>query len=263
MPHDLHEPLVLLVEGGRDRLVELLIEAVGVVLRSLIGIAYRVGRVPRNLVEVGDRQENRYGRLGREYGKISFDKKLLPDDPALERVTPGYPLFEAVRRDFLARTENHVQRGAVFYDLHLAPVVRDDQVQRIAVEVAIKHERERGWEVESVESENRGFDLISRRPHPEDPKTFIEVRFIEVKGRAGVGVVALSENEYRTAERLKGDFWLYAVFNCAGTPYRPKPCPAGMAVDYDGGTLPAWPSEHPASRKEQGLIHVKPDSRHR
>ena len=58
--------------------------------------------------------------------------------------------------------------------------------------------------VESVESENRGFDLISRRPHPEDPKTFIEVRFIEVKGRAGVGVVALSENEYRhgrTAQR--------------------------------------------------------------
>jgi len=39
-----------------------------------------------------------------------------------------------------------------------------------------------------------------------------------VKGRAGVGVVALSENEYRTAERLKGDYWLYAVFNCGGTP---------------------------------------------
>ena len=44
------------------------------------------------------------------------------------------------------------------------------------------------------------------------------MRFIEVKGRAGVGVVALSENEYRTAERLKEDYWLYAVFNCAGTP---------------------------------------------
>ena len=100
----------------------------------------------------------------------------------------------------------------------LAPMVRDDEVERIAVELAMKHERDRGWEVESVESENRGFDLISRRPHPEDPKTFIEVRFIEVKGRAGVGVVALSENEYRTAERLKQDYWLYAVFNCAGTP---------------------------------------------
>ena len=84
--------------------------------------------------------------------------------------------------------------------------------------MATRHEEERGWVVESVEDENRGFDLISRRPHPEDTETFIEVRFIEVKGRAGVGVVALSENEYRTAERLKNDFWLYAVFNCAGTP---------------------------------------------
>jgi hypothetical protein len=95
----------------------------------------------------------------------------------------------------------------------IAPMARDDEIERTAVEVARRHEEERGWIVESVESENRGFDLISRRPHPEDPKTFIEV-----KGRAGVGVVALSENEYRTAERLKGDFWLYAVFNCAGTP---------------------------------------------
>jgi hypothetical protein len=42
------------------------------------------------------------------------------------------------------------------------------------------------------------------------------VPFIEVKGRAGVGVVALSENEYRTAQRLKADYWLYAVFNCGG-----------------------------------------------
>jgi hypothetical protein len=71
---------------------------------------------------------------------------------------------------------------------------------------------------ESVEAENRGFDLISRRPHSEDPKTFIEERFIEVKGRAGVGMIALSENEFCTAQRLKGDYWLYTVFNCAGTP---------------------------------------------
>ena len=84
--------------------------------------------------------------------------------------------------------------------------------------MATQHEEARGWQVESVESENRGFDLISRRPHSEDPKTFVEVRFIEVKGRAGVGVVALSQNEYRTAERLKNDYWLYVVFNCVGTP---------------------------------------------
>lgn len=100
----------------------------------------------------------------------------------------------------------------------MAPMVRDDEIEKIAVAEATRYEQARGWVVESVESENRGFDLISRRPNPTDPQSFIEMRFIEVKGRAGVGVVALSENEYRTAQRLKGDYWLYAVFNCAATP---------------------------------------------
>ena len=76
----------------------------------------------------------------------------------------------------------------------------------------------RGWEVESVESDNRGFDLISRKPHPHDPKTFTDVRFIEVKGRVVIGEVALSDNEFKTAERLKNDFWLYVVFNCGAKP---------------------------------------------
>ena len=58
----------------------------------------------------------------------------------------------------------------------------------------------------------------ARRPHPEDPKTAIEMRFIEVKGRAGVGEVALTANEYKTAERLRKDYWLYTVFNCASSP---------------------------------------------
>lgn len=365
---------------------------------------YRVGKVPRHLLQIGDRQEDRFGRLGREYGKVVFDKTLLTNEPTLEWVTPGHPLFETVRTDILVRTEDALRRGAVFFDLHrsqpalldvfaasikdgrshtlhrrlfvvetpladapcemlvheptilhaitpspvgtpapsdpipdrsqvelflyqkalepwvereaaarehevariarhvdislnslidrqqsqlaeflnrqiegqtvpgldgiisqaeqhldelnnrlenrrkelelerhcaiadiahlgrawvvphpertspqLAPMVRDDEIEQIAVRLAIAHEEARGWVVESVESENRGFDLISRRPHPEDAKTFIEVRFIEVKGRAGVGVVALSANEFHTAERLKTDYWLYVAFNCAGT----------------------------------------------
>ncbi len=100
----------------------------------------------------------------------------------------------------------------------LAPMVRDDEIEHIAIAFVTQHEEARGWQVESVESENRGFDLISRRSHPEDPKTFIEVRFIEVKGRTGVGEIALTANEFKTAGRLKGDYWLYAVFNCGGTP---------------------------------------------
>jgi hypothetical protein len=100
----------------------------------------------------------------------------------------------------------------------IAPMVRDDEVERIAVEMVIAFEQARGWVVQSVENDNRGFDLISRRLHPEDVKTAVEIRFIEVKGRAGIGEVALTGNEYNTAGRLKDDYWLYAVFNCASDP---------------------------------------------
>ena len=100
----------------------------------------------------------------------------------------------------------------------LAAMVRDDEIEKIAIQKVIEAEEAKGWVVKSVEKENRGFDLISRRPHPEDPETSIEVRFIEVKGRAGVGEIALSSNEYKTAERLRKDYWLYVVFNCGTKP---------------------------------------------
>jgi len=362
---------------------------------------YQIGKVPRGLWGVGERLEPRFGRLGRDYGQIVFDKSFLERDPTLEWVTPGHPLFEAVREDVGGKTGEDLQRGAVFYDIHraaparldcfsgavkdgrgnvvhrrifvveseadgrlnirqptlfldlvageeghtipdgatfagdaqvkqalieqaldpllhevagerlketdtvrrhleislnalinreslkyadlhlrteagevnlrpalkrseerldelnhrresrladldkerhctiadiqhhgrawvlphpqrlapgIAPMVRDEEIERIAVTAVIAHENARGWVVESVEQENRGFDLISRRPHPEDPATAVEVRFIEVKGRAAVGEIALTSNEYKTAERLKRDYWLYAVFTCATTP---------------------------------------------
>jgi len=367
------------------------------------GHVYRVGRVPRTLYPIGERLESRFGRLGRDYQKIVFDKALLPSDPTLEWVTPGHPLFEAVREDVIARVTDDLHRGAVFYDLHakapylldvfaasikdgrantihrrlfvvetaadgqfsmrqptllldvspaqagtavpsdlflpdrnaveqalvesalrpflvevtaqrekevetisrhmeislgelihrqnlqlaelvgrqqegvtvpglegnialaeahldelnnrlenrraelrnekqctigdihllgrawvlphpernapgIAPMVRDEEIEHIAIQEAMRHETARGWIVESVESDNRGFDLISRKPHPHDDKTFVDVRFIEVKGRVAIGEVALSTNEYRTAERLKGDYWLYVVFNCGAKP---------------------------------------------
>jgi hypothetical protein len=97
-------------------------------------------------------------------------------------------------------------------------MVQDEGVEKIAVQAVIAHEEARGWKVQSVEQDSRGFDLISRKPHPEDPQTAVEVRFIEVKGRAGVGEIALTSNEYKTAERLKKDYWLYVVFNCASKP---------------------------------------------
>jgi Protein NO VEIN, C-terminal/Helicase conserved C-terminal domain len=367
------------------------------------GHVFRIGKIPRTLQPIGERLEPRFGRLGREYQKIVFDKALLPTDPTLEWVTPGHPLFEAVRDDVAERVRDDLKRGAVFYDLQakapvrldafgasvkdgrgntvsrrlfivqadvsgvltirqptylaelafapiatplpsdscmpdragveqtlvekalnpfleeiaiqrarevetiaqhleislgelihranmslaelanrriegenipglegniaqaeahldelnnrlerrrvelamerhlaigdiehlgcawvlphpertspsIAPMVRDEEIERIAVQEVIRHETERGWVIESVEKDNRGFDIISRKPHPHDEKTFTEVRFIEVKGRAAVGEVALSDNEYKTADRLKKDYWLYVAFNCGTKP---------------------------------------------
>jgi superfamily II DNA or RNA helicase len=367
------------------------------------GHVYRIGRLPRPLVTRGEQLEPRFGKLGREYAKVVFDKALLAADVTAEWVTPGHPLFEAVRDEAADCVADDLHRGAVFLDLNasapyrldvfaaaiqdgrgrtvhrrlfivqaetggalrlrqptllldlnpapkgtavptgdglpdrpaverelvesglrpfladvvaerareldtvarhveislnelihrqnlqlaelvgrreagvnvpglegnikqaedhldelirrletrradlamerqvaigeitqvgrawvlphparmspaIAPMIRDEEIERIAVAEAIRYEEARGWVVESVETDNRGFDLISRKPHPHDEKTFTDVRFIEVKGRSGVGEVALSANEYKTAERLKQDYWLYVVFNCGATP---------------------------------------------
>lgn len=364
---------------------------------------YRIGRVPRTLWPIGERLEPRFGKLGREYKQVVFDKTLLAKEVTSEWVTPGHPLFETVREDVLSQARDDMQRGSVFFDLNastpyrldiftasirdgrgnclhrrlffvqvdvdgtmsvkqptlildlafapkgtpapevsalpdrdatekvlieqalqpfldeaaierkretetilrhieislnelihrqqlrfgelmeqqqqgdtsqpiaanlkqvedrldelnarlearraelaqerqamigdiqfvgrawvmphpdrrkpeIAPMVRDDEIERLAVDFVVKHERDHGWVVESVEAENRGFDLISRRFDPDDPKTCVEIKFIEVKGRAGVGEVALTTYEYKTAERLKKDYDLYVVFNCASTP---------------------------------------------
>lgn len=374
---------------------------------------YRIGKVPRQLWTIGEQLEPRWGRLGKEYKRVAFSKEITQNDATLEWVTPGHPLFEAVREDVLVQVQDDLRRGAIFYDLHyeqparldvfsaaiqdgrgnllhrrlfvvqaeldgqlsikqptlfldlvpvsnfdkddgegvsthklpdddflpgldqveqrlieealnpfleetrtqknkdiktieehleislnaiidrvqcqfaellgqkdsgsqetgidgrlkqfedrlfelngrlekrqaelvqerscaiadirhygrawvlphparyqpeIARMVSNSRIEKIAVDAVIAYEEARGWQVESVESENRGFDLVSRKPHPEDPKTAIAVRFIEVKGRSAVGEVALTSNEYRTAERLKEDYWLYVVFNCASVP---------------------------------------------
>lgn len=98
----------------------------------------------------------------------------------------------------------------------IAAMVSDAEIERRAVDFVIAHEEAQGRVVESVETQNRGFDLVSRLPHPEDPQTAMDVRFIEVKGRSSVGEIALTTNEYKTAVRLKRDYWLYVVFD-AGT----------------------------------------------
>lgn len=55
-----------------------------------------------------------------------------------------------------------------------------------------------------------GFDLLSVRPSGDE-------RAIEVKGRAGIGDVELTENEWVKACNLRDRYWLYVVFDCASS----------------------------------------------
>ena len=63
----------------------------------------------------------------------------------------------------------------------------------------------------SVEEENCGWDITSLLGGQMD-------RYIEVKGRAGVGGVALTPNEWIKAQRFGKDYWLYVVVNCKTKP---------------------------------------------
>jgi superfamily II DNA or RNA helicase len=87
----------------------------------------------------------------------------------------------------------------------------DPQIEHIAVEVAKQYELGEGRKPISVEEENCGWDLTSLAGGQ-------VARYIEVKGRAGEGGVALTPNEWIKAQRFAKDYWLYVVVNCRARP---------------------------------------------
>ena len=95
---------------------------------------------------------------------------------------------------------------------------RTEEIEEQAMHVAMAHERAQGATVRDVSTPEKaraaglsdwpGFDVLAERPDG-------ETRGIEVKGRARVGEIRLSENEWRAAITHRDDFWLYVVYDCA------------------------------------------------
>lgn len=103
-----------------------------------------------------------------------------------------------------------VPLNQVEYQQHYG-MQRDDEVEQIAMDFAAKYETDNGWTAEDVSKLNLGYDI--RSTSPEKLK-----RYIEVKGRSGVGGVMLSENEMNRLEQLGDSAWLYIVYNCKSEP---------------------------------------------
>jgi len=87
----------------------------------------------------------------------------------------------------------------------------DPEVEAVAMRVSVDYERKQGREPVDVSSENCGWDITSLHAGQ-------VARYIEVKGRAGEGGVALTPNEWIKAQRFGKDYWLYIVVNCASQP---------------------------------------------
>ena len=95
----------------------------------------------------------------------------------------------------------------------------DEEVERVAMEIVMAHERALGARVQDVHSPELsllaglntpwpGFDVLSHRP---DGKR----RCIEIKGRAQLGNIHISTNEWAAAANRREEYWLYSVFDCA------------------------------------------------
>jgi hypothetical protein len=89
-------------------------------------------------------------------------------------------------------------------------MISDAEIEQIGMQVAMEFERNAGWTPEDVSMQNLGFDVRSTSP---DKK-----RYIEVKARAAVGPVSLTQNEWFKAQRFQEDYYLYAVLNAVSQP---------------------------------------------
>jgi hypothetical protein len=96
----------------------------------------------------------------------------------------------------------------------------DEAVEALAVKLAWSYEEGLGSHVKDVSTpalarvagltDSPGFDLLSFRPGPKELA-------IEVKGRAGIGDVQITDNEWAKACNLRDRYWLYVAYNCGGS----------------------------------------------
>jgi hypothetical protein len=89
------------------------------------------------------------------------------------------------------------------------PMRRDEEIEAIAMDIAMRYERSRGWTPYDVSRDGEHYDVRSESPAGEK-------RYIEVKGRADSGAVVITGPELDKLKQLGERAWLYIVTHCKG-----------------------------------------------
>src|SRR6266571_2658933 len=182
---------------------------------------------------------NRQAKIKEKYGLKSLDKLVVDMDGELirlyDRKERGENVDLAIRNkeeqkrkyerskeeleELISKEKNLTMSMPVFVGIVRArPSVevgeamkRDEEIERRGMEIVMRYERDAGRHPEDVSKENLGFDIRSKDKNQ-------NVRYIEVKARATVGAVALTQNEWFKAQRLADDYYLCVVWNAGKGP---------------------------------------------
>ncbi len=188
---------------------------------------------------------------------------------ALEEVKRQQRQLSSRRESALAilrREPELIEPGIITFIAHALVVPSSDpadleqhevNVEMIAMKIAQAFEEASGATVLDVHTpplarvaglpDNPGFDLLSIWPACADTagRPGSEKRAIEVKGRAAIGDIEVSANEWAKACNMRQAYWLYAVYDCA------TPAPRLVRVRDPFGSLLA-------RAKGSMVIGVKP-----
>ena len=93
----------------------------------------------------------RFGPIASRYPRCSTDRQTA-DDNKLEWVTPGHPLFEAVRRHILSEGQETLRQGACYYSMLHSQAVRIDVIRSRIVDGLGNTIHERVFAVELSEN---------------------------------------------------------------------------------------------------------------
>lgn len=202
--------------------------------QSLIGLLPELDSYKQSLLDERQRQ----AEIKEKYGLKSLDSLILKLDGDLIRLQDrrdhGENVDLAIRnkeeqknhyeisynqlKDSLDRERNLTVSTPRFLGaIQVIPasgdleMVSDPEVEIISMQVVMDYEREQSRKPEDVSKENLGFDI--RSIGEKDEK-----RYIEVKGRSGLGPVLLTQNEWFKAKRFGMDYYLYVVLNTSSKP---------------------------------------------